>query len=148
MDAVDVLIIDEQGSRHSELVEQALAQRGAVARRINCSTLRSVAVDVTPGSWIAHGPGETWQVGPSTTIWLRRLGSPDVEDLDAEEAQLARDELPHVLIGGLEGVAARWVDSAAAIDRAELKLFQLATADRLTALRWISPELLTEIPHP
>jgi glutathione synthase/RimK-type ligase-like ATP-grasp enzyme len=86
---------------------------------------------VTPGSWIAHANGETWQVGPSTTIWLRRLGSPDVEDLDGEEAQLARDELPHVLIGGLEGVAARWVDSAADISRAELKLFQLATADRL-----------------
>lgn len=131
MDAVDVLIIDEQESRHSDLIEQALARRGAVTRRINCSTLRSVAVDVTPGSWFARGHGETWRVGPSTTIWLRRLGSPNVEDLDAEESQLARDELPHVLIGGLEGVAARWIDSAAAISRAELKLFQLATADRL-----------------
>lgn len=131
MDTVNVLIIDEQANRHSELVEEALARQGAVARRINCSTLRSVAVDVAPGSWIAHEPGDTWQVGPSTTIWLRRLGSPDVEDLDAEEAQLARDELPHMLIGGLEGVAARWVDSAANTSRAELKLFQLATADRL-----------------
>ncbi|MCP4383097.1 MAG: hypothetical protein GY798_17020 [Hyphomicrobiales bacterium] len=131
MDALDVLILDEPDSKHADLVEHELGLRGAVTKRLNCSALRAGDVEVTPGAWIFSSGEERWAVGPSSTIWLRRVGRAETTDLDPEEAQLARDELPHLLIGGLTGVGARWVDYPSAVAQAEHKLYQLATAERI-----------------
>lgn len=131
MDVLDVLIIDEPESQHAELVENSLRARGAATRRLNCTSFHSIELRITPGSWVARSQDDEWEVGATSTIWLRRLGSPSVVGFDAEEAQLLRDEVPHVLVGGLQGTAARWVDSPAEVEQAEHKLFQLAAAQRL-----------------
>ena len=71
-------------------------------------------------------------MSPATAVWYRRLGSFAVDDFDHEEAQLARDEMPHILIGGLSSCGVRWVDEPFDVQRAEQKLFQLSTALRMS----------------
>ena len=67
----------------------------------------------------------------STTVWYRRLGAPAVEGFKPDEAQLIRDEIPHILIGALSACGVRWVDEPFEVERAERKLFQLSTASRM-----------------
>lgn len=128
---LDVLIIDGPGSRHAEQVQAALAAREAACVRVNCSDLAQWTVEIGPGVFRLSNAAETWEATPATTVWYRRLGTPDVSAFGSEEAQLARDEMPHVLLGGLAGCGARWVDEPSQVARAEQKLYQLATAARL-----------------
>ncbi len=58
----------------------------------------------------------------------------DAADLDNEEARLADDEAPHLLLGSLMSVGVRWVDNPVDVERAELKLFQLGVAASLGIL--------------
>lgn len=51
--------------------------------------------------------------------------------MDPDEARLRRDEMPHVLVGGLAACGVRWVDEPFNVERAERKLFQLRTASRM-----------------
>lgn len=131
MAALDVLVLDDEESAHANLVESALAADGASVGRVNCSTLRDAVVHAAPGAWRLIRGDLPWEVTSSSTIWYRRRGTARVDDLDGEEADLARDEIPHVLLGGLLGTGARWVDDPFTVERAEQKLFQLATATRL-----------------
>ena len=131
MTTLDVLILDDPDSRHAQLVEDALAVRGATSQRLNCTDLRNWSVDIGVGEMRLRSGDVKWEVSPSTTVWYRRLGSPSVDDLDLDEAQLVRDELPHALVGGLIACGARWVDEPDIVERAERKLFQLSTASDL-----------------
>ena len=131
MATLDVLILDDPDSRHAQLVQDALAVRGATSQRLNCTDLRSWSVDISVDEIRLRSGDLEWEVSPATTVWYRRLGSPSVDDLDPDEAQLARDELPHALVGGLIACGARWVDEPSIVERAEHKLFQLSTASRL-----------------
>ena len=131
MATLDVLILDDPDSRHAQPVQDALAVRGATSQRLNCTDLRDWSVDISVGEIRLRCGDLEWEVSPATTVWYRRLGSPSVDDLDLDEAQLARDELPHALVGGLIACGARWVDEPSTVERAEHKLFQLSTASRL-----------------
>ena len=131
MATLDVLILDDPDSRHAQLVQDALAVRGATSQRLNCTDLRSWSVDIDSGEMRLQSGDCEWLVSPSTTVWYRRLGSPSVDDFDPDEAQLVRDEVPHALVGGLIACGARWVDEPFVVERAERKLFQLSTASRL-----------------
>ena len=128
---LDVLIIDGPGSRHVGPVHGALESRGATCVRVNCSDLAHWSVDCGPGVFKLSNIGALWEVTPATSIWYRRLGTPDVSAFGPDESRLVRDELPHVLLGGLAGCGVRWVDEPFRIARAEHKLYQLATASRL-----------------
>lgn len=131
MATLDVLILDDPNSRHAQLVQSALALRGVTSQRLNCTDLRDWSVDIGVDETRLRSGDLEWEVSSATTVWYRRLGSPSVDDLDPEEAQLVRDELPHVLVGGLFACGARWVDEPSVVERAEHKLFQLSTASRL-----------------
>lgn len=144
MAVLDVLVFDDKESAHADLVESALAAAGASVGRLNCSTLDGGLVQASPGAW-QFGQGDAlWEVTASSTIWYRRRGSVRVDGLENDEADLARDELPHVLLGGLLGTGARWVDDPFTVERAEQKLLQMATATRLGLT--LPPSLVTNAP--
>jgi len=128
---LDVLVLDDDDSVHADLVEADLTAAGASVGRLNCSTLRSGVVNVAPKVWQFRRDDVVWEVTTSSSIWYRRRGSVQVDGLEGAEADLARDEVPHVLLGGLLGTGARWVDDPFTVERAEHKLLQLATATRL-----------------
>lgn len=128
---LDVLIIDGPESRHTGPVRDALESHGAACVRVNCSDLAHWTVESSPGAFKLSKGDALWEVSPTTTVWYRRLGSPDVSEFGSDEARLVRDELPHILLGGLAGCGVRWVDEPPRVARAEHKLFQLATAARL-----------------
>ena len=131
MAGLDVLILDDPGSRHARLVEDVLSGRGATSQRLNCADLGNWSLDIRPGEFLLSSVESNWEVSPSTTVWYRRLGSSRVDNFDPDEAQLSRDEMPHVLVGGLSACGVRWVDEPFNVSRAERKLFQLSTASRL-----------------
>ena len=131
MAGLDVLILDDSGSRHARLIQNALVARGAASERLNCADIDDWMVDVRPGEFRFRGSGSEWDVSSSTTVWYRRIGRPAVEDSEPDEAQLIREEAPHVLIGALSGCGVRWVDEPFDVDRAERKLFQLSTASEM-----------------
>ena len=131
MAGLDVLILDDPDSRHAQLVGDVLSVRGATSQRLNCADLGNWTVDTRPGEFLLCSDESNWAVSPSTTVWYRRLGSPRVDHFEADEAQLSRDEMPHILVGGLFACGVRWVDEPFNVSRAERKLFQLSTASRM-----------------
>ena len=131
MSELNVLIIDEAQSREALLVEESLAREGATIQRLNCSDLDGWSIRVTPGEFKIETDTDKWSVLPTTSVWFRRLGTPDVEAYDSLEAQLVQDEIPHILLGGLAACGVRWVDEPFTVERAERKLYQLATAKRI-----------------
>lgn len=131
MATLDVLILDDPGSRHAALVEEAVAARGATCLRLNASDFPGAAVSISPGDFRIHNGLEELQVSSSTSVWYHRLGLPNLDGFDADEALLVRDEIPHFLIGGLIACGVRWVDEPHNVARAERKLRQLNTASKL-----------------
>ena len=131
MTGLDVLILDDADSHHARLVQDALTARGVTSDRLNCADLGDRSIDIRLGEFRFGLGGPEWEVLPSTTVLYRRLGSPAVGDFDSEEAQLVRDEVPHILIGGLSSCGVRWVDEPFDVARAERKPFQLSTASRM-----------------
>ncbi len=131
MAKLDVLILDNPGGRHADLVEHAVITRGATCLRLDASGLLGSTVNIRPGEFRVRRDAAEWQVSTSTSVWYHRLGSPNVDGFDTDEAQLVRDETPHILIGGLVSCGVRWVDEPHRVARAERKLYQLGTASRL-----------------
>jgi glutathione synthase/RimK-type ligase-like ATP-grasp enzyme len=62
------------------------------------------------------------------------MGSVDTGQLEPDEAQLAIDEAPYLLIGMLKAAGVRLVDEPFDIQRAEIKQVQFAVADRIGAV--------------
>ena len=142
MTTLDVLILDDPDSRHADLVQDALSALGATSLRLNCADLGDWSVDIRPGKFRLRSVASEWEVSASTTVWYRRLGAPGVDDFDPDEAQLIRDEMPHVLVGGLVACGVRWVDEPFEVERAERKLFQLSTASRMRLA--VPPSVVTD----
>lgn len=124
---IDVVVVCDQGDAHGLAITAELDALGVSSFRYNLSDLRSTPLLLQPGE-VSLGSS---RISSATTIWWRRAGIAASADLDAEEAQLARDESPHVLKGAFSAVGARWVDDPADVERAELKLYQLSIAARL-----------------
>ena len=139
MTALDVLVLDNPDSLHAQLVLTALANHGLTGHRVNSADLREASFTTDADGLRLRLPEGPWEVAPTTTVWYRRLGSPDVKDLDLDEAGLVRDELPHILLGGLAACGVQWVDEPFDVERAERKLYQTAVAARLnlTIPRWV-----------
>jgi hypothetical protein len=98
--------------------------------RLNCADLGDWSIEVRPAALNIEANGTTWGVSSATTVWFRRLGMPDTSSFGADEAELAREELPHILLGGLDGCGVHWIDDPFKVERAERKLVQLSTATR------------------
>jgi hypothetical protein len=128
---VDVVAITDQTDLHWTAVcdQLRLAQRTVL--RFNLADLRSIG-------FTAHMDRLRIQIGQNchtisrkTCVWWRWAGRVDTIDLDDQEASLACDESPHLLIGAMEEVGARIVDHPFVVARAETKELQLAIARRL-----------------
>ena len=131
MQRLDVLVVADEGDPHSEAVTDELRARNVCAARYNLADLNRHLIVVRPGVADLVIEERRFQITAATTVWWRRQGVVATSHLDADEAQLARDEGPHILRGALQSAAVRWVDDPAVIDRAELKLFQLQAAAKL-----------------
>ena len=131
MATLDVLILDDPHSPHARLVQDVLTAREVTSEQLNCTDLHKWFVDCPAGEFRFYSNDGEWDMSPSTTVWYRRLGSGSIDNCESDEAQLIRDEMPHVLLGGLIACGVRWIDQPFDVERAERKLFQLSTASRM-----------------
>lgn len=144
MRSVDVAIISTNGDPHAEAVISWLRQSDSSVVTLNLGTLRSNQLRVTSDA-VKIRQNDSWHhLDATTTVWWHRPGHTPTEDLATQEAELVRDENPHVLIGMLDGCGVRWVDHPDRVARAERKLFQLAAAHRSGVS--VPPYLLTNDP--
>ena len=128
---LDVLVVADEGDPHSEAVMDELRTLNVCVARYNLADLNRHLIVVRPGVVDLVIEQRRFQITAATTVWWRRQGGVDTSHLDGDEAQLARDEGPHILRGALQSAAVTWADDPAVVDRAELKLFQLQAASKL-----------------
>jgi hypothetical protein len=125
-----VLVADTTDD-HSVAVARGLAEAGPQYIHLNLSNLRSTLQVGRAGNLKVEVDGTRFSIDEKTTVWWRRAGSVEVAGLSLDEAQLVRDEGPHLLRGGLAAAGVRWVDDPFVTARAELKQYQLAVAASL-----------------
>jgi hypothetical protein len=129
MDTVSVLIVARPGDEHGDQVEEAILSRGERVGRLSLNTFRTVGVEWEPGGPLhIESSNDSFLVGSASTIWWRRPGWAEVDDLEPEEAEFIESENRVMLDGLLMACDARWVDHPLAVQRGENKLFQLAIA--------------------
>lgn len=128
---IDVVVVGDETDDHVEAVQAELVL-------LSVETLRFNLVDIGKAPSIARNASldlfvdQQWaRVSRRTTVWWRRAGRVAVDGFDDDEAQLIRDEAPHFLVGSMAGASVRWVDDPFDVERAEVKLNQLAVAQRL-----------------
>ena len=131
MAQLDVLVVDNEGGAHSEAVVEELRALGARVARYNLADLNRHHIVVRSGVVDLLIEEHSFRITASTSVWWRRQGGVEISHLHGDEAQLARDEGPHILRGALQAAGVRWVDDPAVVDRSELKLLQLQVASRL-----------------
>lgn len=129
--ASDVVVVANPEDPHGDVVHDQLAVMGSTAVRFNLCDLRHSRITSDLDSVQLEINGDIYDVTPSTSVWWRQIGSVDTSGLNDDEANLARDEGPHLLIGSLCAAQVRFVDDPFAIARAETKLLQLSVAKSL-----------------
>jgi hypothetical protein len=128
---IDVLIVAEPDDPHSEAVSTFLRCEGGSSLRYNLRDLRTEAMEAGGGTLRLGLGNHKYAVSRRTTVWWRRVGVVETADLSDEEARLAIDEGPHLLIGTLAAAGVRFVDNPSKVDWAEFKLVQLSVAREL-----------------
>jgi len=85
----EVLVIARPGDAHADAVVELLKGRRRVVDRTSFNELRAIRI-----RWCLSGalklelaPG-SFRIGPRTTIWWRRPGWVEVQDLPPDEAEL------------------------------------------------------------
>ncbi len=136
---LQVIIVSDDDDPHARSVLDQLRNSGVKAVHYNASNVRSTLIRHDSATTRLFIDGVWHEIGPATSVWWRREGTPNVDDLDEEEAQLARDEVPDVLYGVLSAAGVRWIDEPSTIKRAEVKLHQVAVARHLG---YATPETL------
>ncbi|MGK2886683.1 MAG: ATP-grasp domain-containing protein [Rhodococcus sp. (in: high G+C Gram-positive bacteria)] len=127
---IDVVVISDDGEL-TRLVVNEIESRGKTVIRFNLGDVRSSPLVVEPGDVRVQVDGGWCRLDIHTTAWWHRAGRVEVGGLTDDEARLAVDECPHVLVGGLSGAGVRWVDDPMDVERAELKLHQLKVVSAL-----------------
>lgn len=127
--AVDVMAVADSDDPHWAAVERELRQMKCQALRFNLTDIRTLRFTSGPGVLRIRTSEINYIASSSTSVWWRHPGSIATGDLDGEEARLAYDEGPHLLIGSLDAIGARIVDHPLTVAKAEIKLSQLATAE-------------------
>ncbi len=93
--------------------------------------IRSAVIEVSPNGVMLCQAGRPSIFDSKTSVWWFRSGSVPTADLAPDDAQLARDEGPHLLVGLLRSAGVRWFDDPAIVQVAEQKLYQLRVAKAL-----------------
>lgn len=127
----DVVVVANQADMHCDVVIEELVRAGKVVVRFNLADLRSACLIAEPGCVRLRIGAINYHVSSAASVWWRQPGAVDTADLSPDEAQLAFDEGPHLLIGALGAAGVRFVDDPFVMARAEVKLMQLAAACRL-----------------
>jgi hypothetical protein len=129
--ALDVIVVGDSHDTHCDVVCEELALNGVGAVRFNLTDLRATPFVAEPGWLQLQFGARRFSVSHQTSAWWRRVGTVEAGDLGEEEARLAFDEGPHLLIGALAAAGVRFVDDPFAVARAETKQYQLALARQL-----------------
>jgi glutathione synthase/RimK-type ligase-like ATP-grasp enzyme len=127
----EVLIVSDPEDLHATALAEHLLSQGHKAIRFNLRDLRSQEIESSIGSAKLRIDHSEYLVTEKTVIWWRRPGHVEASDLEPEEAQLAQDEGPHILIGSLGAAGVKFVDHPAATSWAEYKPVQLSVAQSL-----------------
>jgi hypothetical protein len=134
----DVLVVADPDDPHASAVIDAVTAGGRVATRFNLTDMARSQLTSSSAQLRLSTPGLVWLIDSGTTVWWHRAGVFDSSGFDDEdERRLAEEESLAVLLGSLAGSGARWLDEPAAIERAEVKQWQLTAA---AALRIRTPE--------
>lgn len=128
----DVLAISRPGDEHAAAILRFLQVRGYAVARFSLNDLRSSRFEWSVRDGLRlETSSSSLRVGANTTIWWRRTGWVETDDLSDEEAELTRAEGADIFIGALLTSQATWVDRPDVLFLAENKLYQLAVAQRL-----------------
>lgn len=126
-----ILIITHREDYTVDFIVNQLNQKSIPYFRLNCEDIGNY--DYTINGSNNFEPSFNSMSGFSS-VWYRRTKSPDVEGLAEPYKSYIEDELLH-MIKCLNGITTDdWVSSPEKIDRAENKLYQLKTANRLGLL--------------
>jgi hypothetical protein len=114
-----VLLVSRPGDAHGDAVEAELQRRRVSVARVSLNTWRAVEFMWTPGEPLSIvDESGTWSISEETSVWWRRPGWVDVDDMDDEEAELARTEGLSLFYGTVASSEPRWVDHPRAITSA------------------------------
>jgi glutathione synthase/RimK-type ligase-like ATP-grasp enzyme len=127
----DVIAVTQPADSHWAVTREQLLLSECTAIRFSLADLRTMRFVARDGCLRLNMKGRSYAASSKTTVWWRKPGSVDTSDLDEEEARLAYDEGPHLLLGALEAADARFVDHPYVVARAEMKQLQLAIARNL-----------------
>ena len=128
-----MLVVAQVGDPHADAVETQLAVRKVSFARTSLNAWSEQTVEWSPGGTLLLGvEGRSLHVGQQTTVWWRRPGWFESDDvIDSDELKLAQDEAAVMLPGALQAAGVRWVDSPWQGALARNRLVQLALAKRL-----------------
>lgn len=126
---VRVLVVSRPDDRHGDVVLEELQRRGVSTFRLSLNTLRTLEVNYRLGHCLELRHGNDWlQFLAPGTVWWRRPGWPELDDVGLQEQELVDAESRAFFFGALESLAVRWVDPPWKVELAERKLVQLAAA--------------------
>jgi len=129
MEHLPVLIVARPGDEHGDQVEEAIRSRGKKVGRLSLNTFRQKTVEWEPGGPLrVDSATESFLIGPTSTIWWRRPGWVECDDLEADEVELIDSEVRTMVDGILMSSGAKWIDHPMVVQQAENKLYQLAVA--------------------
>lgn len=131
MKDLQVLIVARPGDEHGDRIEHAIRLQTNSVARLSLNTLRSLEFTWIPGNPLNVGTETdqySFSIGPTSTIWWRRPGWVEIDDLAKDEGELIDAEIRSMFEGMLIAAKPRWVDHPGVVHLAENKLYQLSTA--------------------
>jgi len=128
---VDVVAVTDPDDLHWTVVSEHLDRPRSTVIRFNLADLRRTPLISEMGYLNLTIDGRSYLISSRTCVWWRRPGVVETSGLDDEEARLAFDEGPPLLLGALEQADVRIVDHPFVVARSEIKQLQLAIAQRL-----------------
>ena len=130
-DVVDVVVVATKNDPHALVVIDELREQGFSTIRFNLDDLRSSRIVSDLDRVALEIDGYRHRVDSHSAVWWRYTGQFDVGGLDDDEARLALDEAPYLLIGIFSAAGVRFVDPPFSVYRAEIKPLQLSAARRI-----------------
>jgi hypothetical protein len=129
MNNLQVLIVARPGDEHGDRIEHAIRFQTNSVARLSLNILRSLELMWTPGEALnVRTETDSFSIGHTSTIWWRRPGWVEIDDLAEDEGELIEAEVRSMFEGMLIATKPRWVDHPNVVHLAENKLYQLAIA--------------------
>lgn len=122
-----VLLVAHPADEHADAVERGLRARGTRVIRFSRQSLPGNTFSWRPDGGATFGRDK---IGPSGGYW-RRPSQPDASAYRVEFQRFVETECRDAFDGAIKHANIRWLSDPEDVERAELKLIQLRTAEQL-----------------